>query len=109
MFFIYFPEKKSIFSKLSKSSQSKTIILINNLLDKTSKFSSTVPLGETWNMQLNITDPGADYIYLKKECQKCAENRLKSLTKVKLEMALATKRYLGAKNIVAFTILEKML
>ena len=53
----------------------------DKLLDKTSKFSSTVPLGETWNMQLNITDPGADYIYLKKECQKCAENRLKKLDK----------------------------
>ena len=55
--------------------------IFDKLFVKPSKFSSTVPLGGTWNIQLHITDPRVNYIYLKKEGRNHSENRLIKLNK----------------------------
>lgn len=41
----------------------------------------SVPLGGTWNIQLHITDPRVNYIYLKREGRNHSENRLIKLNK----------------------------
>ncbi|CAH3153120.1 unnamed protein product [Pocillopora meandrina] len=41
----------------------------------------SVPLGGTWNIQLHITDPRVDYVYLKREGRNHSENRLIKLNR----------------------------
>lgn len=39
-----------------------------------------MPVGKTWYIPINLTEPGADYIYLVKEDQNHTENRVIKLT-----------------------------
>ena len=68
----------------------------NKLFGKTSKFSSTVPVGETWYKRINLTEPGADYIYLIKEDQNY--NRVIKLTRGEAGNGTCYKQAPGCKK-----------